>query len=163
MLYCFVCRVSLFCTTLYAECPYFVLLCMQSVLILSCFVCKVSLFCPALYASVLILSCFVCRCPYYMHNRPAARRTAVTWCSSASAASCLRVPEHDRPVIIYIRLRVPRDRRPVRSSITSSCLRVPRDPDPRSSSNQLGKYALCVDYLTYFYAGIQPWNKKAGR
>jgi hypothetical protein len=42
--------VSLLCSALYAKCPYYVLLYMQSVLIMQCFICKVSLLCSALYA-----------------------------------------------------------------------------------------------------------------
>ena len=40
----------------YAESPYYVVLSMQSLLIMQCFLCKVSLLCSAFYAE----------CPYYV-------------------------------------------------------------------------------------------------
>ena len=62
----------LFFGLLYAKCPYFVVLYMQSALINWCFICKVSLLFGALYAwcpyslvffmqSVLVIWCFICK------------------------------------------------------------------------------------------------------
>ena len=51
-----VCRVSLVFTALHAKCPSYVMLYMQSVLIIYCFICKVSLLFSALCA----------KCPYYV-------------------------------------------------------------------------------------------------
>ena len=46
-LYCFICKVSLLCSALYAKYSYYLVLYLQSVLIMQCFVCKVSLLCGA--------------------------------------------------------------------------------------------------------------------
>ena len=43
-------------SALYASCPYHVLLCMQSVIIIQCYICKVSLLFSAVYV----------KCPYYV-------------------------------------------------------------------------------------------------
>ena len=51
-----ICKVSLLCSALYANCPYYAALYMQSVPIMQRFICKVSLLCSALYA----------KCPYYV-------------------------------------------------------------------------------------------------
>ena len=51
IMYCFICKVSLLCSALYAKCPYFVVLYMQRVLIMQCFICNVSLLFSALYSN----------------------------------------------------------------------------------------------------------------
>ena len=56
IVYGFICKVSLLCKALYAKCPYYERLYMQSVFIVHGFICKVSLLCTALYA----------KCPYYV-------------------------------------------------------------------------------------------------
>ena len=54
----YICKVSVLFTALlvYAKCPYYLLLYMQSVRIINCFICKVSVLFSALYA----------KCPYYL-------------------------------------------------------------------------------------------------
>ena len=64
ILYCFICKVCLFFTALYAKCPYSLLLYMQSIRILYCFICNVSLFFTALYA--------MCRWHLHAHRRARA-------------------------------------------------------------------------------------------
>ena len=65
-------KVSLLFSTLYENCPHYVELYVQSVLIMLCFICKVSSLCCVLYAkcphyvvfcmqSVLIVLCFICK------------------------------------------------------------------------------------------------------
>ena len=48
---------SLLFSALYAKCPYYLVLYMQTLLIMYCFICKVSLF---------LLSAFYAKCPYYV-------------------------------------------------------------------------------------------------
>ena len=55
VMWCFICKVCLLCSALYAKCPLFVMLYMQSVLIIQHFIYKVFLLCSALYA----------KCSYY--------------------------------------------------------------------------------------------------
>ena len=50
------CRVSLLCSALCAECPYYVVLCIQSVLIIQCFIC------------VLTIQCFICKVRRQLHG-----------------------------------------------------------------------------------------------
>ena len=58
--------VLLACTALHAQCHYYVLLYMHSVLIMYCFTCTVSLLCTALYAKVsLLCTALYAKCPYY--------------------------------------------------------------------------------------------------
>ena len=78
---CFICKVSLLCSYLYAECPYCAVLDVQIVFIVQCWMCKVSFLCSAgcakrpYYAvldvqSVLIMQCWMCKvsllCSYYI-------------------------------------------------------------------------------------------------
>ena len=83
---CFICKVSLLCSALYAKCPYYSVIYTQSVLIVQWFILKCpyysvlytqsvriiqwfirkgSLLFSDLYANVLIILWFICKCPYY--------------------------------------------------------------------------------------------------
>ena len=65
----------LLCSALYAECPYYVALYMQSVLIVQCFICTVSVY-VVLYVQSVLIVCLICKvsllfalyakCPYYV-------------------------------------------------------------------------------------------------
>ena len=72
IIHCFICKVSLLFTALYAKCPYYLLYYMQRVLIIYCLICKVSLLLTALYTkcpyyplpymqSALIIHCLICK------------------------------------------------------------------------------------------------------
>ena len=71
-------------SALYAKCPYYLMLYMQSVLIIYCFVCKVFLLYSALYAKVsLLFSALYAKCPYCLglyvqSGRKASGKTVTT-------------------------------------------------------------------------------------
>ena len=88
---CFICKVSVLYSALYAKWPYYVVLYMQTVLIIQCFTCRVSWLFSTLYA----------KCPYYCvltliltHVQATARaRAPVTsldrWLRELSRATCV--------------------------------------------------------------------------
>ena len=62
---CFICKLSLFSSALYAKCPNYAVLYMQTVRVIRCFICKVFLFLVLCMQSVRISSALHVQCPYY--------------------------------------------------------------------------------------------------